>query len=154
MSGYVDDDDRTSAQIDADAKAQAEWLKRFNQKALWTGEAMTPEDRELLQMAAKAAGLRVWESCGQLFVDPPPNDGKVSGVSWNPLEDDESALRLAVKCTIEMIPGGGICFARPTSLPFAFGDAYGFGERSGSDACAAMRRAIVRAAAAIGRSMP
>lgn len=100
---------------------------------------MTPEDREMLEMAAKAAGLRVWESCGQMFVDPPPNDGKVSGVSWNPLKDDGDALRLVVRLKQLNL------WTKPYTGHALDGWA--------TDPYAATRRAIVKAAAAAGRTV-
>ena len=53
-------------------------------------------DRELLELAAKAAGIRlyVWGTKGkENFADM---DAKGDG-RWNPLEDDGDALRLAVR---------------------------------------------------------
>lgn len=111
---------------------------------------MTPEDREMHILAAKAAGLRVWESCGQMFVDPPPNDGKVSGVSWSPRTDDGDALRLAAQLGISIhvhpLHIGATTYGAATYL----GD---WRKRTLDDA-ADYRLAIFRAAAAIGRSMP
>jgi len=106
------------------------------------------DDRELLEMAAKAAGYVVrWYddtlAYGPTFgieVEP----GNPCGFDpWNPLTDDGDALRLAVK--LKLIVEVGSCWLSK----------YGpvFGEDVLPDPLSATRRAIVRAAAAIGRSM-
>ena len=59
---------------------------------------MTAErtDRELLELAAKAAGYEYHSPAGYIVVDGIPGN-------WNPLEDDGDALRLAVKLGITLI---------------------------------------------------
>jgi hypothetical protein len=57
-------------------------------------------DRELLEAAARAAGLHVWPGHGWqssiLYrAARPHSSGLVSGVEWNPLEDDGDRYRLA-----------------------------------------------------------
>jgi hypothetical protein len=93
-------------------------------------------DRELLEAAAKAAGLRV-------------NFHPTASYNWNPLTDDGDALRLAVKLRLDVKINDfdTLCYGP------------NFGTRSAAethadytDPCAATRRAIVRAAAEIGRS--
>ena len=110
----------------------------------------TESDRELLDLAAKAAGLDVrWYANDCLQVADKCNGfaGK-----WNPLTDDGDALRLAVKLGIEVIPGmahwGPVTY---TNYPNKRG-LNGPSETHGSDPMAATRRAIVRAAAAIARA--
>jgi len=85
-------------------------------------------DRELLELAARAAGIH-------------PHDIECT---WNPLTDDGDALRLAVKLGLDV-------FCRPSQWSECgrIGNA-GFREKHGTDPYAATRRAIVRAAAAIG----
>ena len=100
-------------------------------------------DKELLKLAAMAAGMVVTEH---------PRDGLgrvwADGLAWNPLTDDGDALRLAVKL------GLGVrndiytdtvhvsCFEiDPIEVPY------------NQDMFAATRRAIVRAAAEIGKGM-
>ena len=60
------------------------------------GEGVPVSDRELLQMAAKAAGMTLgaWREAFGAFMyrDVAPGRGY-----WNPLTDDGDALRLAVK---------------------------------------------------------
>lgn len=114
-------------------------------------------DRELLQLAAKAAGVKLlphtwdkgapWGSHNGFILD----GGGPS--EWNPIENDGDALRLAVKLHLE------IDHNHPLD-----NDAWVMAIENGKmvsvteevDGCreAATRRAIVRAAAAIGKSMP
>jgi hypothetical protein len=109
-------------------------------------------DRELLDLAAKAAQLDFIPSKDGGF-------GTIGGVlykPWNPLRDDGDALRLAVKLNIHISLYGAdtgmttwvINGHDPADLAESFDEDYG------ADPCASARRAIVRAAAAIGRSMP
>ena len=96
------------------------------------------DDRELLEMAAKAAGIRgEWSERGQCIVI---SEVGMSWENWRPLEDDGDALRLAVK--LKLIVEVGSCWLSK----------YGpvFGEDVLPDPLSATRRAIVRAAAAIG----
>jgi hypothetical protein len=88
-------------------------------------------DRELLENAAKAAGITRREGSGAFLLD----DGSWT---WNPLYDDGDALRLAVKLKL------GVC----VEDHYTWTDV-GCNEDHGSDAYAATRRAIVRAAAAL-----
>ena len=126
-------------------------------------------DRELLERAAKAAGL------GDLvFANGADDDGYDDGiwkytwrrgesgklVGWNPLTDDGDALRLAVKLRIHAkqfpildngfdVPLGMVEVWRvddedPLHVEFL---------RGGADRLVATRRAIVRAAAEIGKEL-
>ena len=106
-----------------------------------------PTDRELLDAAAKAfeaegGGGYYWTSTGE---------------AWNPLTDDGDALRLAVKCGISVLQFPACIGTRwpQNGLPARL---IGFDPpyediSSGQDVLAATRRAIVRAAAAIGKEM-
>jgi hypothetical protein len=100
-------------------------------------------DRELLEMAAKAAGytIRLMDREGRT-ADIGPNRAM-----WEPLDDDGDALRLAVALRMQ--------------LDILDRSVYAFGmngakvsELDRADIGAATRRAIVRAAAEIGRAMP
>lgn len=103
-------------------------------------------DRELLELAAKAAGFLNWTWRGEsLFVETGHSRGD-TGFHWNPLTDDGDALRLAVKLGL-LVDCASAC-ARP--LP----DSVEWQEASGPDDYAAVRRAIVCAAAEIGKAMP
>lgn len=93
-------------------------------------------DRELLEWAAKAAGLTLgaWSDDYGAYLYRGVEPGKSW---WNPFIDDGDALRLAVKC----LPFHTLRYTREDW------------EKCGEDGYAATRRAIVRAAAEIGRSM-
>ena len=108
-------------------------------------------DLELMKRAAKAAGMVVHRGSGwqsdKLFM-PTVGDGTVTGVQWDPLDDDGDALRLAVKCNISIIrlddgKADAVWNDAQNSLHI----------ESSTDDYAATRRAIVRAAAEIGRGM-
>lgn len=121
-------------------------------------------DRELLEAAAKAAGMHAntWADIGTLL---PAKGGWVqfighgTAVIWNPLVDDAEAFRLAVKLRLDIDNGS------PSD-----GNRYVCAYRCGiamvrdpvseieeiEDECqrlAATRRAIVRAAAEIGAAI-
>lgn len=98
-------------------------------------------DRELLELAAKAAGYRLeWDGSPDKW-QPMYYEGKTYH-QFDPLTDDGDALRLAVKLGLFTVPE----FFHFRSLErFAGQD---------SDEYTATRRAIVRAAAAIGKAMP
>ena len=104
-------------------------------------------DRELLTMAAKAAGIDLRWKLGfhQIVLPPSVPYFLVGGLDqhWNPIADDGDALRLAVKLGFTVEPGK--CWHSP------YGPAFGEDLLDGS--MKATRRAIVRAAAAIGSAM-
>ena len=87
-------------------------------------------DRELLELAAKAACF----SSDDIDYE------------WNPLTDDGDALRLAVKLNINITNSAFGVDATMTGSAISF-------EGWGADRLSATRRAIVRAAAAIGSAM-
>lgn len=105
---------------------------------------MSPLERiELLELAVKATGADHEISDGVIEITS--EIGGYSGI-WNPLEDDGDALRLAVKLEINVLPTMEECSARNPSFT-------GWINEDGSrDPFAATRRAIVRAAAEIGRA--
>ena len=102
---------------------------------------MTDNDRELLELAAKAAGMHhlihnggktnAYYACSREYMT-----SAGSHTPWNPLTDDGDALRLAVKI--------GLPLPMVTAIKAGLADA---------DPYAATRRAIVRAAAEIGKGM-
>ena len=110
-------------------------------------------DRELLELAAKAAGIG--HPSGDHTI---ANDGRLWDYKelrwWNPLTDDGDALRLAVKLGLlvsiqhEELLGNVEVHIFPEGRPRGKFIA----EPLGTDPYAATRRAIVRAAAEIGRS--
>lgn len=90
---------------------------------------MTNEDKELLELAAKAAGIKVRY--------------------WDPLGDDSDAFRLAVTLKLEIIYNieQGYIRVRPTT---SAGNRYYYNI---TDPAWSVRKAIVCEAAEIGRSM-
>lgn len=94
-------------------------------------------DKELLELAAKAAGIELY-CCNSEGVFAVVTGSPVS-VPWNPLADDGDALRLAVKLGLFSYE---IIDERLTGAIWA------------DDPYAATRRAIVRAAAEIGKDTP
>lgn len=102
-------------------------------------------DRELLELAAKAAGIKIsqWSNAQAGGFLP---GGR--GDFWNPLTDDGHALRLAVSLDIEIKQYKGACIARWGQS----GEYYKWlSEPLDNDPYAATRIAIVRAAAEIGK---
>ena len=105
-------------------------------------------DRELLAYAAKAAGIKFYAlSRGGARYAPQPGIMQPY-VYWNPLADDGDALRLAVKCNLNVCIGYG-------SVSACLQDDGSFHriEETKNDPYTATRRAIVRAAAEIGKGM-
>jgi len=102
------------------------------------------EDKELLTLTAKAAGIELE------WVDSDGNYWLGNEVPWNPLTGDGDALRLAVKLkmTIDVRLWDDEVQVRAYHEP----SMYHISEKG--DPYAATRRAIVRAAAAIGQEMP
>lgn len=98
-------------------------------------------DRELLELAAKAAGIELRFLSGTIpFSDGPERVGQ-----WNPLTDDGDALRLAVKLGMNVYTDHGRSMAEV--LCNAERDYESASENHDNDANAATRRAIVRVAA-------
>lgn len=111
-------------------------------------------DRELLELAAKAAALIIVDEDDDLtlyVIDQyDKKNGDEYGERWAPLEDDGDALRLAV--TLGLIVDIGLdehVTAVDYTTPLAE-DGFVL-EDHFPDRCAATRRAITRAAAEIGR---
>ena len=111
-------------------------------------------DRELLEMAAKAAEIKVefYETYGRELCKKENDYGPDN--QWNPLTDDGDALRLAVVLSIRLTEFKDTVVK---SRGVAWKDGYAscaLWEPEGTDPFAATRRAIVRAAAEIGKAMP
>ena len=101
-------------------------------------------DKEL-ELAAKASGgLAYVPGTGWIH----ENADGTRGAWWHPLTDDGDALRLAVKLCLLVNIDLGISFVTDGTHDSDLS------EKHGSDPCAATRRAIVRAAAEIGKAMP
>jgi hypothetical protein len=103
-------------------------------------------DCELLEKAAKAAGYKETrqfsDTCFQVRRPDTLWD------DWNPLTDDGDALRLAVKLRLEVCIWSQGCSVCETTDDEPFGKE--LADERGEDHYAATRRAIVRAAAAVG----
>jgi hypothetical protein len=103
-------------------------------------------DRELL--GAAYAAYRPGENYTRLVND-------AGSDYWNPLTDDGDALRLAVKLGFTVGPHLGATYAGVAPCPDDFEDGklpIRIAQMHNGDPLAATRRAIVRAAAEIGRS--
>ena len=109
-------------------------------------------DKELLELAAKAAEMKifVWGKKGSENYCIKNNDG-TPGNRWNPLTDDGDALRLAVKLGIDLRFYPCPQIAEPWVEAATENNASD--ELLQSDPYAATRRAITRAAAEIGKTM-
>ena len=109
-------------------------------------------DRELLELAAKAAGHKLrWVEDGW-GVDRPRIVVGHSLARWNPLEDDGDALRLAVAIPACIVIDNDMMLCgvhlNGNRGKYDIGQVF-----VGLDPAAATRRAIVRAAAAIGSAL-
>ena len=119
-------------------------------------------DRELLELAAKAIGWFDYptDSIEQGSVwhtdrEKAPFDYCFPKEHWNPLTDDGDALRLAVKmgmrdewgCTLYLAD------AEDTTVVFTVSSSISPREDADVDPYAATRRAIVRAAAELGKEL-
>lgn len=105
-------------------------------------------DRELLELAAKAAGVT-----GRYFWNI--NDAGIEtqgGGVWNPLDDDGQALRLAVKLRLTVKQRDDHAKVGWTGCVEWVGEGWAMCDEHVRGK--ATRRAIVRAAAEIGRAMP
>ena len=115
------------------------------------------EDRELLELAAKSCGfeLRFRALTNMPGAEERPRIVHENGVTekWNPLEDDGDAFRLAAYLRLEVIPGkhaGDGCSVNSRRHEIPGVTVF----RDSKDMAEQMRRAIVMAAAEIGKSMP
>lgn len=117
------------------------------------------DDRTLLELAAKAAGMNylIWTPGASPIV---PAEHRVGGrYNWCPLADDGDALRLrnALQATIidegDQVYVGIVRFPARAIVREQYERDLPGGYASQSSVNAATRRAIVRAAAAIGKEM-
>lgn len=115
-------------------------------------------DRELLELAARAAGVRIGNWIEYADAEGFASDAKVA--PWNPLTDDGDALRLLTELRLcvdwqpgleEVHVGHTIEDFPPAQVEYEEYD--DFGNRQSLYRGAATRRAIVRAAAEIGKDM-
>ena len=122
------------------------------------------DDRTMLELAAKAAGIVVrWHSESYYGPTMEIMEYESGGPPWNPLTDDGDALRLAVKLGLVVhvwLHEEGVSVAESLEHGMApedeDSDSWFFEctDSHGGDANKATRRAIVLAAAEIGKAMP
>lgn len=116
------------------------------------------DDRELLELAAKAAGLPYVRPAddydGSLGLEA-GSENPMRCVTWSPLTDDGDALRLAVTCKIALNPMlvDGLNRDLHESAAGGVNRWTDCREKHNGDPFSATRRAVVRAAAEIGRAM-
>ena len=108
-------------------------------------------DKELLELAAKAAGIKLtwFNGLPKDTTGFHPAQNIFPATSWNPLTDDGDALRLAVKLGIDLVQHSKLSEGRLECAAFGDWSVCEIVPYEG-DPYAATRRAIVRAAAAIG----
>lgn len=124
-------------------------------------------DRELLELAAKAVGLKIsWRfpvGSDLYLLNPDPElpnvrfspefiDEEGFSVKWNPLADDGDALQLAVKLHMKVYPGEAYGWDGAI-VDYSHKFSGVCDETEEPDPYAATRRAITRAAAEIGEAM-
>ena len=120
-------------------------------------------DRELLELAAKASGIDLHFRKALMPKDPDvPCYLDVNSVGesnhpywqpvirWNPLTDDGDALRLAVELKFEIFCGEDQSEVKDYEQTFVIIEEH----KDHESPVSATRRAIVRAAAEIGKEMP
>lgn len=111
-------------------------------------------DKELLELAAKAAGTKIIRitDTGMPLIHGKDENGK-HWDSWNPLTDDGDALRLAVKLKMQVqINEASVIAELPQSDIGETKEVIEYFDEP-EESYAATRRAIVRAAAEIGKGM-
>lgn len=108
-------------------------------------------DRELLELAAKAGGYAHCRYCEVHMAMTPEKEGEdvLPFSVWNPLTDDGDALRLAAKLLLNVLSSEACIVAEDEKGVECIEYMYG-----PEDYASGWRRAIVRAAAEIGRTMP
>ena len=123
-------------------------------------------DRELLELAAKAAGIELRWRCIEGAQTAGAHPGPLEPIAllngrpqkWSPLIYDGDALRLAVRLVLN------ISFDRETGAPAVYSSIDGLpavpyqndearSYQDDSEVLAKLRRAIVRAAAEIGKTL-
>ena len=113
-------------------------------------------DRELLELAAKAAEISTI-----IWTESPRSNGQTAGCIWNgvghgdtaklwnPLTDDGDALRLAVRLHMSVLSNETASWVATGMHQIVRAEEH----HDGKDPYAATRRAVVRAAAEIGKGM-
>lgn len=100
-------------------------------------------DKELLELAAKAAGIDLAETY---------TDEWRPGIKdwWNPLHDDGDALRLATELGLNVFHTSGACYAMPSDDDGELEQKVSYRDAGGKHQ--ATRQAIVRCAAEMAKA--
>lgn len=108
--------------------------------------SLPPEDRALLELAARAIGcVRFEEVEGEEYANLHFADGSVIN-AWNPLVHSDDAFELVVKLRLDVCTSDGIgCVGDARSVKWLVH------ENLDADPSSAVRRAITSAAAEIGK---
>jgi len=107
---------------------------------------MSTNDRELLEMAAKACGIGALSFSGACPLNPFP--GRLQ-MFWNPLNEDGDALRLLRTTDYGLLVEDGT-----VKIMNSMRECVIFVNIKGDDEMSVIRRAITEAAAEKGRRMP
>ncbi|MBV8060499.1 MAG: hypothetical protein JO253_03095 [Alphaproteobacteria bacterium] len=114
-------------------------------------------DRELLELAAKAAGIEI-NYARQRERDESVYQGiglwTNTQTTWNPLTDDGDALRLAVTMNADITIGKSVKVVLFSPILKEEDSICGKWVVQGRNDASAVRECIVRAAASIGEDMP
>lgn len=100
-------------------------------------------DRELLERAARAAGLDL----GEYYHSLDGNWCRATHSKFDPLEDDGDAFRLTVALELNVFHASGNAYAMPSDFEMDNEQCVSYRDAGGREQ--ATRRAIVRAAAAM-----
>lgn len=107
-------------------------------------------DRELLELAAKAAGIKYTIKDGVFVAHGNKNEPPIP---WNPLEDDGDALQLACKLALVVYCDEVEAWCEWGELNEDLEYEHHAAAEPQYQGAQSVRRAIVRAAAEIGRAM-
>ena len=115
-------------------------------------------DKELLELAAKAAGLTNLSYCPawKCMAEYDEHDGGFYkwDTYWNPLTRDSEALQLGILLRLDIKHGITSTGAKSRIVSCEQGFSKEFEEVMGQDPFIAIRRAIVQVAAEIGKAIP
>ena len=101
-------------------------------------------DRELIELAAKSAGYTVLDGWSEIVVQKHENN--LYPHAWNPISDDGDAFRLAVKLGLSINLRHCQVLIEDSRIDSIW-------QTHDGDELSATRRAIVRAAAEIGKTI-
>ena len=116
------------------------------------------EDRELLEMAAKAARIHLEWIADQPrevvshWSGNPEDPGELRDYDWNPIANNGDAFRLSVDLQISLL--SNIIRYEASTISLTLAGIFIKEDMLNQSPDVAARRAIVRAAAELGRMMP